>query len=210
MSRKANPFSAIDARIAQVGKTLQDANEYIHETAMMILRHAAEHGDGSRAQHLVVACPKSFRRQALVAWFTEFSPIVTRANPADDYVDSKSWKKEDKKYRPFNVAAADKLPFYKMAEMAPEPAMVQRWGADDIFRRLESLIKQIKRKEENKEIVTREASRVSALEERLESFLNAEKKAAENVVKMPTSRTTKARKETEAKAPRRGRTRKAA
>lgn len=63
--------------IEQSGKS--DADAFVHETAIMILKHAEETGDCSAALDLIQALPPGTRRQRLALWFRAYSPICFNA-----------------------------------------------------------------------------------------------------------------------------------
>ena len=107
----------IDAKIRTITTNAAKLNVMIHETGVAILEHANQHGDCTRAQMLVMAMPASMRRTMLIAWFTKFSPIVTK--PAADWT-SKMHKVGTKLFVPFDIEGAKALPFYQMAEENPE------------------------------------------------------------------------------------------
>ena len=88
-------------------------NLYVHETAMMILRHSFEHGDCSTAQGLVNAMPQSARKLALINWFGKFSPIVVKD---DSKWDSKMHKEGTKLYIPFDIDGAEANPWFELAD----------------------------------------------------------------------------------------------
>lgn len=104
-------------RFQTITSNYQKANEYVHETAMMIARHAKEHGDCSSAQGLVMALPASSRREMLILWFATYTPIVVK-NSKD--FESKMHKDNSKLYKPFDLEAADADPFYEIAKRNKE------------------------------------------------------------------------------------------
>jgi len=124
----------IDANIALVRTNATALNELIQTTALDILKHAQTHKDCSRAQHLLNAMPRSFRRSILIEWFATFSPIVVK--DSDDW-NSKMHKPDSKLYRPFDLEGAAAKPWYEMAEDKPEKTydfaalvkMVERLGS---------------------------------------------------------------------------------
>lgn len=88
-------------------------NQYVHETGVMILKHAAEHNDCSTAQGLINAMPQSARKLALINWFTKFSPIVVKD---DDNWTSKMHKEGTKLYVPFDIEGAEANPWFTIAD----------------------------------------------------------------------------------------------
>src|ERR1700747_1334371 len=109
----------IDANIVLVRTNSAALNELIQNTAMDILEHARQHKDCTRAQQLVNAMPRSFRRSILIEWFATFSPIVTK--DSDDW-NAKMHKPDSKLFRPFDLEGAAAKPWYEMAEDKPEKA----------------------------------------------------------------------------------------
>src|SRR5260221_7482242 len=97
------PASKVRDRIRIVERTgRSDANEFIHETALLILEHARRTSDASMAGNLLEAMPATFRRGLLIAWFGEFGPIGI--NPKTRRVRLR--KPEERKHRPFNLHSA--------------------------------------------------------------------------------------------------------
>ena len=94
-------------------------NVLIHETGLLIIGHAIEHGDCSPAKDLVNAMPASMRRTMLKAWFERFSPI--RFNMSEGLaVKVGMLKPEAKTYTPFDVPGGEATPFFQIAEENPE------------------------------------------------------------------------------------------
>lgn len=88
-------------------------NQYVHETAMLIIGHAKEHGDCSTAQGLINAMPQSARKLALLTWFTSYTPIVVKD---DAKWESKMHKPESKMYKPFDLEGAEANPWFTLAD----------------------------------------------------------------------------------------------
>lgn len=110
-------LKSIDASIRKIATNAAALNALIHETAMAILNHAKEHGDCTRAQHLLMAMPRSHRRSILVKWFGKYSPIVIK--DSDNHV-AKMHPKDSKNYVPFDIEGASSEPFFDMADANPE------------------------------------------------------------------------------------------
>lgn len=104
-------------RFIKISSDYDTINAYVHETAVMILKHAKEHGDCSTAQGLVMAMPASARREMLILWFKSFSPIVVKNDGAWT---AKMHPKDSKLYVPFDVEGGEATPFYKLAEKHKE------------------------------------------------------------------------------------------
>lgn len=123
----------IDRNLRTITTAANKVNVLIHDTAMLVANHAAEHGDCTRALALVKAMPASFRRTMLVAWFDKYTPI--RVIEKNDKVGI--LKSTAKGYVPFNLEAAAADPWFAMAEATPEKqpltfeqivALVQKMG----------------------------------------------------------------------------------
>jgi len=113
-------LKVIDKNIKTITTNAAKLNVLIHQTAMLIMGHAKEHGDCSRALTLVNAMPASMRRTMLVAWFDKYSPIrVVQTNNRVGIL-----KATAKNYVEWNLEGADAEPFYELAEAIPEkPAL---------------------------------------------------------------------------------------
>jgi hypothetical protein len=162
----AKSFNATMAdRFRKITSDYTKINLYVHETAMLILRHAHEHKDCSTAQGLINAMPQSARKLALVSWFTKFSPIVVKDN--DKWV-SKMHKEGTKLYVPFDIEEAEANPWYTLAEaMGAEKAPAT---TDDILAWLEAQAKQWEKKAENGKVDESAISSARALAAQLRSI----------------------------------------
>ena len=81
---------------------ITNTNQFIQETAILIVMHAKEHGDCRSAYDLVKALPKSYRRNYLIDWFSRVSPIkVDMSEKATK--PARLRKPESKEYNPFNL-----------------------------------------------------------------------------------------------------------
>lgn len=179
----ATSLKKIDSNIAVVKKMGVEYNDLIHDTAVMILEHAAEHGDCSRSQTLVMALPASMRRTMLIAWFTEFSPIVVKNN--DDWA-ARMHKPEtvtgktNPLYKPFNIEAAKELPFWKMAQQNRERDFKPLEFAD-IVKMVEDLANKIERQLEEGKVTDDDVPSAIAIVDTLEGlhFTRIKKEAEE-------------------------------
>lgn len=122
-------------------------NAYIHDTALMIFDHAAEHGDCSLANELVMSLPASMRREMLILWFGKFSPIVTKND--DKFVSKMMKEGVDKKFVPFDRESAAATPFWKLAEQNKEKTELD---FDGLVTMVKKLAAQIERKVEKGEV----------------------------------------------------------
>jgi hypothetical protein len=151
----SNNLKKIDANIAQVRSMGTAFNALIHDTAVLIMKHAEEHGDCSRAQQLVMAMPASMRRTSLIAWFTDYSPIVTKNDEAWNarmHKPETALGKPNPMYRPFNVEAAENDPFWKHAERNQE-SNAKRLEFSDIVKMVEQLGQRIEKQIEDGVVV---------------------------------------------------------
>jgi hypothetical protein len=67
------PASELGKRIAKIAKVGESLQLEIHEVAVQTLAHIAAHGDYVLSLRLLNALPSGQRRQALAAWFRNFS-----------------------------------------------------------------------------------------------------------------------------------------
>lgn len=109
-ARMKDRFLKITADYAKI-------NQYVHETAVMIAKHAKEHGDCSTAQGLVMAMPASTRREMLILWFSTYTPIVVKNN--EDF-ESKMHKPESKMFVDWDIEGGEADPFFEMAKRNKE------------------------------------------------------------------------------------------
>lgn len=125
-------LKVIDRNIKSVATNASKLNLLIHNTGILILEHAKEHGDCTRALSLVKAMPASMRKTMLVLWFSTYSPI--RVMEKNDKVGM--LKDTAKGYTPFDIEAARETAFFDLAEQNPEKtydfkalvALVERLG----------------------------------------------------------------------------------
>lgn len=117
---KATNLRKIDTAIAAIGRSGTKLNNDIHATAMMILRHANEYGDCTRAAFLVDAMPKSHRRGLLINWFAASSPISIAKSAKSGLMKAHFRKPDNTHYNPFDIDKADATPFFAMPEAERE------------------------------------------------------------------------------------------
>lgn len=106
-------LKAIDARIVAFKDQAKAILDEAHNIGVLIIEHAIEHGDCSRAQHLVNAMPKALDRKAMIDWFSAFTPIVCRLS--DDWNAKMMKEGVDKKFIPFNLEGAKAEPWYQFS-----------------------------------------------------------------------------------------------
>lgn len=171
----AKSFNArMGARFTKITSDYGKINAYVHDTAMMILRHAQEHKDCSTAQGLINAMPQSARKLALINWFHKYSPIVVKD---DSKWASRMHKPDTKLYVPFDIEAAEANPWYNIAdEMGAEKV----YHLDDMLKIGPAAdAKRIRGKLAKGEVAAEDIAAVTAYAEYLES------------IKVPTSFTGK-------------------
>lgn len=120
----------IRAAIA-IGKAGKKLDERIHQNAVGCLKHAEVYGDCTPIQTLYKVLSKGQRREALLDWVHANSPI--RIRQEGDKVGM--LKEADKGFTPFDIAAADAVPYYEKNERAMKPI-----GEADILKVLQSKI----------------------------------------------------------------------
>lgn len=100
----------INAKSEALGKQTKNIQEAIHNHAIVIAQHIAEHGDVTIADTLVEALGKSLRSNALRQWFLDFGGCMWN---------DKKKKFGKKKDFTLDVGAATANPFW---EYVPEAA----------------------------------------------------------------------------------------
>lgn len=158
-------LKTIDGNIKRIVTNAAKLNQLIHTTAMLIVEHAKEHGDCTRAQTLVNAMPASMRKTMLVLWFSTFTPIVVKAD--DTAWNAKMHKEGTKLFVPFDLDAARETPFFTLAEQNPE-AKILDFAAlvklvEGLGKRIESKIEKGEVKEEDKASAKAIADRINSL-----------------------------------------------
>ncbi len=143
--------------------TSSKVNDKIHETALLILQQAKEHGDCSHAKDLYNAMPASHRRLMLKAWFNESSPI--RLNLREGICTKVGMLKEGEKgHVPFDIEKAELTPFFKMAENEKEKEPLD---FDKLVALVSGLAKRIEKKLENGEIAHEDQASAKAIAAKL-------------------------------------------
>lgn len=166
----ATTLKQIDALIKRVRTNGEKLNALIHEAGVLVLEHAAEHGDCSRAQALVMAMPASMRRTSLIAWFSQFSPIVVKNS--DDW-DAKMHKPQTASgadnplFRPFDIEGAKAKPFWQIANenKEREPA-----SFESLLQQFERLAKRIEKQIDDNMIVEGDVDKAKAMVRVLEGL----------------------------------------
>lgn len=69
-------LAKIDGNIKQIANRAKTQRKAIQDTAVLILIHAAQYGDYSRADALVHAMGEGMKQNALVEWFVSFGGLT--------------------------------------------------------------------------------------------------------------------------------------
>lgn len=111
----------IQKRITSIRNRGAKIDRDIHETAVLTIEHARDHGDITLATKLVNAMPKSSRRKALIAWYGAFAP-VTFQSKNEAFKLKKKRSQED-----FLVDEANETPFWDYTkERNPQPYTAEK------------------------------------------------------------------------------------
>lgn len=112
---KLLPAAKIVAMIADVGKKGAVFAKLIHDTAVQTVMHAEQHGDITLADNLIQTLRKTtpgYVWQGLVLWYGKFSPIRWDKDGKVQLL-----RKDDKGYKPFDVAEATAKPAAEAREV---------------------------------------------------------------------------------------------
>lgn len=96
----------IQKRITSIRNRGAKMDRDIHETAVLCLTHASEHGDITLLSKLAEAMPKSTRRKALIAWAVAHAPI-TFSEKQEQFKLKKKRNESD-----WHIEEADAVPFW--------------------------------------------------------------------------------------------------
>lgn len=177
----------IDKNIKTIATNGAAFNDLVHETAMMIVLHAAPtsvggegHGDCSRAQLLVMACPASFRRTMLIQWFAKHTPIVVKNTDewnAQMQKEKTATGKVNPLYVPWNIEAARELPFWKMAQQNRE-ADFKPLHFSDLVKAIEDMAKRMEKQIDDGKIAEEDTASAVEIVKTLEGLHFTRIKAA--------------------------------
>jgi hypothetical protein len=145
----------IDANIRLITTNGAKLNARIHDTAMLIAAHAAEHRDCTRALTLVKAMPASMRRSMLVEWFHTFTSI--RVNVGGDKVGL--LKADAKNFVAFDLKAGAAKPFYEMAKEKPE---AEDLTLEDAIIAMERLVKRLQKSVDDGKVAANDSEAIVA------------------------------------------------
>lgn len=145
----------IDANIKLITTNGAKLNARIHDTAVLIAAHAAEHGDCTRAATLVKAMPASMRRSMLILWFTTFTPIRGLSSDKSPAL----LKKDAKNYVAFDVKGGTAKPFYELAKDKPE---AEDLSLEDAIIAMERLVKRLQKSVDEGKVVANDTDAIVA------------------------------------------------
>lgn len=131
-------LKAIDTKIASIRKRVGTLRTDIAACAVLIMAHAKEHGDCSRALRLVEVVPMASERVRLINWFKAFSPINVSWN-AEASKRRVGYNKPDAKaYNDFNLDGAKANPYYDFGKSDDDETadMLDSAGANTFILRL--------------------------------------------------------------------------
>lgn len=169
----------INNRCKKITSDINKINVYVHDTAMLIVNHAAPealngHHDCSFAKNLVEAMPKSYRLEMLKTWFSTYTPILVKIDSKTNAI-SVGFDTEYKKIAPadkatatrkdgslwWNLEAAQNDPFYAIAERTPEkPA----FDLAAMLKLLENTAKRIEKEALSENSVLSDIEKAAAIE----------------------------------------------
>ena len=154
------------AEITAIKTDAHNFNQRVHKCALDIFDRSQVHGDCSQAQLLVMALPRSFRRLALIEWFSRYTPIVTK--DSEDW-ESKMHKPESKLYRPFERESADANPWFQIAENNPERKK-KVWTFDAFVQFIANKAAEMDKKADNGDIPEEDVESIKAMTARLSAM----------------------------------------
>lgn len=149
---------AINAKIKQISVTGKKFNDLIHETMVMVAKHALTIGpdgvmigDVTGAARLVDAMPKSNRRSLVIDHFADYTPIKIVKDSKTGGIRASLRKPDEKGYVDWNIEGLELNRWDERPEVQNEPDILTYGAAKDaIFKLLKSLeTKAAKSNEEN-------------------------------------------------------------
>lgn len=131
-------LKAIDTKIASIRRRTTTLRADIAAVALLIMTHAKEHGDCSRALRIVEAVPQASERVKLINWFKAFSPINVSWN-ADASKRRVGYNKPTAtSYNEFNLDGAKANVYYEFGKTDDEEtaALLDGPGANTFILKL--------------------------------------------------------------------------
>jgi hypothetical protein len=132
----------INKRIRSIRGRSATLSADIHSVAVGIMEHAAAHGDVSKAGDLVEAIAVKVEREALIAWFKAFSPVIINTTTFK----ATQAKPNSPSFKPYDVAGAKANPYFNDGVKDVQKRLM---GASDVFGALYGKLAQME--EANKE-----------------------------------------------------------
>lgn len=164
----------IDANIRGIAKRGKAMRLSVQATAVLIVEHAKESNDCSRALNLVAAIPMASERVKLIQWFGLVSPInVTfTADVAKRRVGLR--KSDAKGYNAFNVERAKVLEYWTVGK--DDDAETEALTTAAVNTLIQKLAKSLRKKLDDGKVAANDIANVTAKVTALEKALT--KKAA--------------------------------
>lgn len=151
---------AINAKIRSIATTGKKFNDLIHETMLMVCRHATTVGpdgimigDVTGAARLVDAMPMSNRRSLVIDHFAQYTPIKVTKDAKSGAMRASLRKPEEKGYVDWNIEGLEANRWDERPEVQNEPDILTYDGAKDaIFKLLKSLDKKAEKSNDESHI----------------------------------------------------------
>lgn len=151
---------AINAKIKQISVTGKKFNDLVHETMVMVAKHALTIGpdgimigDVTGAARLVDAMPMSNRRSLVIDHFAQYTPIKVVKDAKSGAMRASLRRPEEKGYIDWNVEGLEMNRWDERPEVQNEPDILTYSGAKDaIFKLLKSLDKKAEKSNDENHI----------------------------------------------------------
>lgn len=151
---------AINAKIRSIATTGKKFNDLVHETMLMVAKHATTIGpdgimigDVTGAARLVDAMPMSNRRSLVIDHFAQYTPIKVTKDAKSGAMRASLRKPEEKGYVDWNIEGLEANRWDERPEVQNEPDILTYDGAKDaIFKLLKSLDKKAEKSNDESHI----------------------------------------------------------
>ena len=164
---------AINTKIAAIRQTGAKLNDAIHETGLMVMRHAMAFNDCTGAARLVDALPKTHRRALIVRWFEMFSPIIVEKK--GDAMNAHLAKDGSPKYKKYDIDGATATRFDALPEVNNEPGL---FTIEDLNDAIERLVKRAERLLKDGKVAEQDVETVKVRTATLKAVTNINEKPA--------------------------------
>lgn len=151
---------AINAKIKSIATTGKKFNDLVHETMVMVAKHALTIGpdgimigDVTGAARLVDAMPMSNRRSLVIDHFAQYTPIKVVKDAKSGAMRASLRKPEEKGYVDWNIEGLELNRWDERPEVQNEPDILTYGAAKEaIFKLLQSLEKKSEKSNEESAI----------------------------------------------------------